>query len=640
MLFRALTGRAPFSAPDDAGVLTAHLTDPPPRVSDVAPGVPRGFDEVVRRALAKRPDDRYATAGELGRAALAVRYDVYLCHAPGDAPAAEAIAATLDAEGLEPWLAARCAVPGGEASREALEGLRAAGACAVLVGPGGLGDWARDELAAAREIAARERGLPAGGRAPAGAPEPFDPSLAILAAAPWVDLRAGLGDPDGLRDLDPGGAGRAAARTAPRPSRRRRLPVPGPGALRRGPVRALLRPGGGDRQRRRAAARRPVPGRARPLGQRQELAAAGRRGPRPAPGGAAGQRGLGRRDLLARRPAARGPGRPGTGARRDPPQRGRAHGERAGARSGRPAGCWPGTRRRPGSCCWWTSSRRCSRSAPTMPSGRRSCATCATRPRSRPVGWCCSCPLRADFYQRCAEDPELRTLVSAQQILLGPLDAEGLRRADRGARAPGRTGARAGPRAAHPRRRGRAPGRAAAARVPAPRALAPAARADAHARGLRGVGRRGGRAGQARERRLRRTRRGRPADRPARAAAPDPARRGHRGHAPSCQRRRTGLRAGGGRGGARRHRGAGRGPPAERRPRRGDRRDRRRDHPRGTAPRVARAPSLDQRRARAPAAGAAAHRRGAGVGAGGPRRGPPLPRRAAGRLAGARPHRV
>ena len=37
--------------------------------------------------------------------------------------------------------------------------------------------------------------------------------------------------------------------------------------------------------------------------------------------------------------------------------------------------------------------------------------------------------MRADFYHRLAEHPELRSLVAAQQVLLGPLDARGLRRA-------------------------------------------------------------------------------------------------------------------------------------------------------------------------------------------------------------------
>ena len=37
--------------------------------------------------------------------------------------------------------------------------------------------------------------------------------------------------------------------------------------------------------------------------------------------------------------------------------------------------------------------------------------------------------MRADFYHRLAEHPDLRALVATNQILLGPLDARGLRRA-------------------------------------------------------------------------------------------------------------------------------------------------------------------------------------------------------------------
>jgi serine/threonine-protein kinase len=50
--------------------MLAHLAEDPPPPS-AAGGVPPAFDPVVLRALAKRPDDRYRTAGELGRAALA-----------------------------------------------------------------------------------------------------------------------------------------------------------------------------------------------------------------------------------------------------------------------------------------------------------------------------------------------------------------------------------------------------------------------------------------------------------------------------------------------------------------------------------------------------------------------------------------
>jgi serine/threonine-protein kinase len=47
------------------------MHDEPPRPTQVADGVPDGFDRVIARALAKDPERRYPSAGDLGRAALA-----------------------------------------------------------------------------------------------------------------------------------------------------------------------------------------------------------------------------------------------------------------------------------------------------------------------------------------------------------------------------------------------------------------------------------------------------------------------------------------------------------------------------------------------------------------------------------------
>jgi serine/threonine protein kinase len=70
VLNAALTGEPPFPRGSVPSTILAHLNDPPPRPSDT-PGVPQAFDAVVARALAKRPSDRYRSAGELARAALA-----------------------------------------------------------------------------------------------------------------------------------------------------------------------------------------------------------------------------------------------------------------------------------------------------------------------------------------------------------------------------------------------------------------------------------------------------------------------------------------------------------------------------------------------------------------------------------------
>jgi Protein kinase domain len=70
VLCAMLTGEPPFRRDTVPATMLAHLQDPPPAPSEVA-GVPREFDRVVARALAKSPEQRYPSAGDLGRAAVA-----------------------------------------------------------------------------------------------------------------------------------------------------------------------------------------------------------------------------------------------------------------------------------------------------------------------------------------------------------------------------------------------------------------------------------------------------------------------------------------------------------------------------------------------------------------------------------------
>jgi hypothetical protein len=71
VMFVALTGQLPFEREADVAKLYAHINDPPPAPSTCAPGVTPELDPVVARALAKDPEERFPSAGDLGRAALA-----------------------------------------------------------------------------------------------------------------------------------------------------------------------------------------------------------------------------------------------------------------------------------------------------------------------------------------------------------------------------------------------------------------------------------------------------------------------------------------------------------------------------------------------------------------------------------------
>ena len=71
VLFECLAGARPFERESELSVVFAHLNEPPPRLSDFRPELPRAFDDVFATALAKSPDERYGTCGELVAAARA-----------------------------------------------------------------------------------------------------------------------------------------------------------------------------------------------------------------------------------------------------------------------------------------------------------------------------------------------------------------------------------------------------------------------------------------------------------------------------------------------------------------------------------------------------------------------------------------
>ena len=65
VLYEMLAGRRPFKGDSTLGTLDAVLTLQPPDLSDVNPEISPALSRIVRRCLAKSPDDRFATVADL-----------------------------------------------------------------------------------------------------------------------------------------------------------------------------------------------------------------------------------------------------------------------------------------------------------------------------------------------------------------------------------------------------------------------------------------------------------------------------------------------------------------------------------------------------------------------------------------------
>jgi serine/threonine-protein kinase len=71
VLFECLAGAPPFVRRRPSATVAAHMDDQPPSVWSLRPELPSELDDIVARALAKEPGERYASCGELTQAARA-----------------------------------------------------------------------------------------------------------------------------------------------------------------------------------------------------------------------------------------------------------------------------------------------------------------------------------------------------------------------------------------------------------------------------------------------------------------------------------------------------------------------------------------------------------------------------------------
>lgn len=77
VLFEMLTGHVPFSGDTAVAVAMMHAERPVPPLSDYLQDVPEGLQEILDRALAKKPCDRYCDAGALRRDLLDLKMQLF-----------------------------------------------------------------------------------------------------------------------------------------------------------------------------------------------------------------------------------------------------------------------------------------------------------------------------------------------------------------------------------------------------------------------------------------------------------------------------------------------------------------------------------------------------------------------------------
>ena len=67
VVYEMLTGRRTFEGKSQASLISAIMKDEPPVLSTLKPMLPSALDHVVKTCLAKEPDNRWQSAGDVGR---------------------------------------------------------------------------------------------------------------------------------------------------------------------------------------------------------------------------------------------------------------------------------------------------------------------------------------------------------------------------------------------------------------------------------------------------------------------------------------------------------------------------------------------------------------------------------------------
>jgi hypothetical protein len=178
VLCECLTGKVPFERSTEERALLAHLTEPPPRLSEIRTDLPAAMDEVVAQGMAKAPNDRPASAGEL---MLRARRALGAMPAEAPAPPAATDATRLRPAVGTPTRAPRTAAKSDPGATRLATAAVASGAAPASGDERGAAPHPADPDVHASATAPPER-RPAAARTPAGAPNRRYVPLLVLAA--------------------------------------------------------------------------------------------------------------------------------------------------------------------------------------------------------------------------------------------------------------------------------------------------------------------------------------------------------------------------------------------------------------------------------------------------------------------------
>jgi len=148
---------------------------------------------------------------------LDAAFDVFLSHNGLDKPVVERIAEYLRREGLRPFLDIWDLTPGGRWQRELAEGLARSTTCALFIGPHALGEWQLEELELALVRANRRDDFRVFPVLLPGVADPFDAEQLppFVSTRTWVDLRAGVSSRRAMQTLMNAIKGVASGSAAP-----------------------------------------------------------------------------------------------------------------------------------------------------------------------------------------------------------------------------------------------------------------------------------------------------------------------------------------------------------------------------------------------------------------------------------------